>query len=108
MIFRLIKQAFIELLCFSKSLSRLASNPSHVKCVYLNNQQCMTQPTLNLHCNKYIKGLLYYLFAVNLDICMRSCNTLNNLSNKACVPSKTKDLSWSVFNLITGINELKI
>ena len=69
----------------------------------LNNQQCMTQPTLiNLHLNEYSQGLLYYPFAVNLDTC--SCNTPNDLSNRICVPNKTGDLNLNVFNMITGIN----
>ena len=33
--------------------------------------------------------------------------TLNDLSNKACIQSKTEDLNLSVFTLITGINESK-
>ena len=40
-----------------------------------------------------------------LDRCVGSCNTLNKLSNKACVPSKTEYLSIHVVNMITGINE---
>ena len=36
-----------------------------------------------------------------------SCNTLNDLSDKVCVPNKTKDLNLTVFNMITGINESK-
>ena len=44
---------------------------------------------------------------VKLDRCVGSCNTLNDLSNKVCVPNKTEDLNLSVFNMITGINELK-
>ena len=35
------------------------------------------------------------------------CNTLNDWSNKVCIPNKTNDLNLSVFNMITGINELK-
>ena len=42
-----------------------------------------------------------------LDRCFRSCNTLNELSNKLCFPNKTEDLNLSVFNMITGRNELK-
>ena len=34
-----------------------------------------------------------------------SCITLNDFSNKACVPRKTEDLSPSILNTITGINE---
>ena len=66
-----IKQVFIKFLCFNKSLSSIANTRDHVKCISLNNQQCMTQSTLiNLHPNKYIEGLCYYPFAVNLDRCM--------------------------------------
>ena len=45
---------------------------------------------------------------VNLDRCVQSCNTLNDLSNKVCVPNKTEYLNLNVFNLIAGVNELKI
>ena len=38
---------------------------------------------------------------------MESCNTLNNLLNRVCVPNKTEDLNLSVFNMITRINESK-
>ena len=57
----------------------------------LSNQKCMIQPTLfNLHRNEYSQDLQYYPFAVKLDRCVRSCNTLNNLSNKVFVPNKTR------------------
>ena len=66
----------------------------------------MTQPTLiNLHRNEYSQEFHYYPFAVKLDRCVRSCNTINDLSNKACVPNKTEDLNLNVFNMITGMNE---
>ena len=81
---------------------------NHRNSISLSNQKCMTQPTLiNLHPNKYSQEFDYYLFAVKLERCVGSCNTLNDLSNKLCVPSKTKDLNISVFNIITGINESK-
>ena len=44
---------------------------------------------------------------VDLDRCVGTCNTLNDLSNKVCVPNKTKDLNLSVFSMITGIKESK-
>ena len=77
--------------------------------MFLNNQKCTTQPTLvNLHLNEYTQGLCYYLFAVNLDRYVGSCNTLNDLSNNVCVPNKAEDLNRSAFNMISGINESKI
>ena len=47
------------------------------------------QPNLNkLYPNEYSKE-----FSVKLDRCTGSCNTLNGLSNKVCVPNKTVDLN---------------
>ena len=66
----------------------------------------MIQPTLiTLHVKEYRYKFHYYLFAVKLDRCVRICNTLNDLSNKVCVPNKTEDLNISVFNMITETNE---
>ena len=74
----------------------------------VGNQKCMTQPTLiNLHPNEYNQEFHYYPFAVKLDRCAGSCNTLNDSSNKVCVPNKTEELNLSAFNIITGINESK-
>ena len=52
-------------------------------------KQCQIQPTLiNLHPNEYDQELHYHPFAVKLDKCVGSCNTLNDLSNKVYVPKK--------------------
>ena len=68
----------------------------------------MIEPTLvNLHPNEYSQEFHYHLFAGKLDRFVGSCNTLNNLSNKVCLPNKTKDLNLSVSNMITGTNESK-
>ena len=100
--FGLIKKIFIGL------LTGIVSASNTRKCVLLNNQKYMTQPALiNLHPNEYSEEFHYYPFAVKLDRCVGSCNTLNVLFNKVCVPNKIEDLNLSVFNMITGINELK-
>ena len=107
--FRLIKQVFIALLSFSGFLASIVNNPGHTKFLSWNNQQCMIQLTLiNLHPNEYSEWLCYYTFAVNLDRYMGSCNTLNDLFNRVCLPSKSDDLNLSPFNMITEINESKI
>ena len=68
----------------------------------------MTQPTLiSLNPNKYSQELHYYLFVVNLVKYIGNLNTLNDLSNRICVPNKTEDLKIDIFNLITGINKSK-
>ena len=62
---------------------------------------------INLDSNEYSQEFDCYIFAVKLYRHFGSWNTLNNLSNKACVPNKTEDLNLSVLNMIAGINELK-
>ena len=98
----IIKKMFIVL------LSNIVNWSNHTKCALLNNQKCMTQHTLiNLHSNEYSQQFHYYPFAVKLDTCAECSNTLNDLSNKVCIPNKTEDLNLSVSNMITGINESK-
>ena len=50
----------------------------------------------------------YDQFEVRLHRRIGSFNTINDLSNKVCVPNKTQDLNLSVLNMIAGINESKI
>ena len=90
-------------------LTSLVNGSNHTKCILLNNQKCKVQPTLiNLHPDEYSQQLHYYPFAVKLDRCVGSFNTLNDLFNKAWVPIETEDLNIHVFNMITGQNESKI
>ena len=68
----------------------------------------MTQPTLiNLHPNEGSQGSHYYTFSANLHRFIANCNTLNDLSNRVCVPNKTENLNLSVFNMIIATNESK-
>ena len=89
-------------------LSSIVNVSDKAKCVSLNNQKYEIQTTIiSLHPNEYSEEFHYYPFVIKLDRCVRSCNTLNDLSNKVCVPNKTEDLNLSVFNMITGKNESK-
>ena len=71
-----------------------ASN--HTKWVSLSNQKCKTQPITFtiLHSNR--QELHYYPFAVTLEKCDGSSNTLDDLSDKLCVPYKIEDLNLIV------------
>ena len=90
-------------------LPNIVSPSNHRKCISLSSQKCLTQSTLiNLHPNEYCQEFHYYPFAIKLDRCIGSCNPLNGLSNKVCVPNETEDLNLSVFNMITEIYESKI
>ena len=44
---------------------------------------------------------------VSLGKCNGSCNAIDDLSTKICVPSETKDVNVKVFRMITRVNEVK-
>ena len=72
-------------------LTGLVNGSNYVKCVSLTNQKCTTQAALiNLHPNEYNQELHYYRSAVKLDICVGSCDTLNDLFNKYVFQIKQK------------------
>ena len=52
--------------------------------------------------------LKYYPFMVNLHKFSGSCNCVDDLSIKTCVPSITKDVNVKVFNMITNRTEVTI
>ena len=53
--FKLIQQ-MITASSFSRSFANIVNTPAPARCVSLNYQQYMTQPTLiNLHPNEYIE-----------------------------------------------------
>ena len=80
--------------------SNIVKGYNHIKRISLSNQ-CMIQPTvINLHPNEYSQEFHCYSFAVKLDKYVGSCNTLNKLSNKVCVPSKTEEVNLRVLNMI--------
>ena len=98
----LIKKKIIGL------LTGLVIASNYTKCMLLSNHKCTIQPTLiNLHPNEYSQEFPCYPFGVKLDKCVESCNILNDLWNKVCVPNKTEDLNLSKFSMITGTNESK-
>ena len=100
--FEIIKTMFIVL------LFNIVNASNHTKSVSLSNQKCKTQSTLiNLFPNEYSQEFHFYQFSFKLDRCVGSCDTLNDLSNKICIPNKSEDLNLSVFNMITRINESK-
>ena len=70
----------------------------------LNYEPCTTMLTL---IDSNLIKLNYYHFMVILDKCNGSCNAVDNLCTKICVPSETKDINVKVFNIITKINKVK-
>ena len=92
----IIKKMFIVI------LTNIVDASNRTKCASLSNQKSEFQPALiDLHPNEYSQESHYHPFPVKLDKCLGSCNTLNNLSNKVCVPNKTEDLNTYVFHNIS-------
>ena len=78
-------------------MASVVSASNYTKYVSWRNQLLEIQPTLiTLHCNEYNQKLHYYPFAVKLDRCVWSSNTLNDLSNKIFVPNYKEDLNLRV------------
>ena len=93
---------------FTVLLNNIVNGSNQTKCGSLSNQKYMTEPTfINLHQNESRQTSHNYSFMAKLDWCVGSCNTLNDLSNKVCVPNKTEDLNSSVMNMIKGKSESK-
>ena len=53
-------------------------------------EQSEMYDSIYLHPNEYSQEFHYHPFAIKLDRCAGSCNTLNDLSNKGCVQIKQK------------------
>ena len=93
---------------FMRLLISIVNASKHSNCVSLSNQKCEIQPVfINLHSNEYSQQFHYYPFTIELDKWVGSCDALNELSDKVCVPNKTENSNLNVFNMITGINEPK-
>ena len=89
-------------------LISIVNSTNHTKCVSLSNKKCIIRPTLiNLHTNKYNREFHFYPFAVKLDKCVWSCNTLNDLSIKVCSTTQNRRFKFMYVQHDYGTNELK-
>ena len=64
-----------------------------------------TATLIDLNPEEYSQWLRYYPFMVNVGRCNESCNILDDISGRICVPNKTENVNLSVLNMIIGINE---
>ena len=76
--FGFIKKMFIRLFIST------VNDSNHTKCIPINNQQCILLTNLFHILTNTVKDY------VNLDRYVGSCNTLNDLSKRICVPNKKK------------------
>ena len=99
MIFSFFKLRFVETLSVRTQLTSQSK-----KRISLNNQPSLVRSRLiDLNINE----LCYYLFLVSLDRYDECFNTLDDLSDRTCVPSKTEDANSKLFNLTLETNASK-
>ena len=69
-----------------------------LKCVSMNNQECKIRPEIiNVNSNEPS----FYPYSILTNKCSGSCNNINDLSAKLCVPDVIKDFNIKVFNLVS-------
>ena len=73
------------------------------KSMSLNNEPCITRAFL---IDLNFVDLEYYSFMISLDKCNGIFNSVDDLSTKKCVPSKTTHVNVKVLNMITNRNEV--
>ena len=73
-----------------------------LKCVLMSNQESKIKPeVININSNEP----LFYPYSILVDKCSGSCNNINDLYAKSCVPDVVKSLNFKVFNLMSRTNE---
>ena len=70
----------------------------------MNNEECKIRPEIiNINSN----GSLFYPYSILVKKCSGTCNNINNLYAKLCVPDVVKNMDFKVFNLISRTNETR-
>ena len=71
-------------------------------CISMNNQECKVRPEIiNVNSDEPI----FYPFSIKTSKCSGSCNNIDDLYAKMCVPGVVKNLNVKVFNAISRTNE---
>ena len=73
-------------------------------CISMNNQECNTRPqVVNINGD----GSVFFPFSIKPSKCSGSCNNINHLYEKVCVPDVVKNLNVKGFNLMSRTNETR-
>ena len=86
----------------ASSLSAAPLNAILLSCISMNNQDCTTRPqVINFNGDESV----FFPFNMETSNCSGSCNSINYLNAKICVPEIIKNLNVKVFNLMSRTNE---
>ena len=67
----------------------------------MNNQECKVRPEI-VHVNS--DEPVFFPFSIKRSKCTGSCNNINDLYAKLCVPDVVKNMDLKVFNLMSRTN----
>ena len=99
--FIFIKKVFFVGLTILSSFTSINS----LSCISMNNQECKARPEIiNVNCNNPV----FYPFSIKTSKYSSSCNNINDLYAKICVPDVAKDLNVKVFNLMSRLMKQRI
>ena len=84
-------------------LSTLTSVNS-LRCISTNNQECKVRPQI---VNVTSDEPVFFPFSIKTSRCSGSCNHLNDLYAKICIPNVLKYLNVKVFKLMSRTNETR-
>ena len=99
--FRFVKQIFVSaMMFFDCNISSVNSS----KCISMNNQECKVRPEI-ININSIES--LFYPYSIKINKCSCSCNNINNLYSKLCIPGVVKNMDVKVFDLMSITNETR-
>ena len=75
-----------------------------LECVSMNKQECKIRTKIiGINNNE----TLFWPYSIEVNKCSGSCNNINDLYAKLCVPDVVKNINAKVFNLIPRTNETR-
>ena len=96
-----VKQIFISaMMFFGCNLPSINS----LKCISMNNQECKIRPQI---VNVNSEEPVFFSFSIKTRKCSSSCNNINDLYAKLCVPDVVKNSNVRAFNLMSRTNETR-
>ena len=70
----------------------------------MTNRECKVRPEIvNVNSSEPV----FYHFSIKTSKCGGSCNNINDLYSKICIPDAVKKLNIKVFNLMSRTNETR-
>ena len=103
-VFGFIKKIFMTAIAFIGLNGYNAISLNEMKCVLMNSQECKVKlAMININTNES----LFYPYSVLVNKCSGSCNSINNLYAKLCVPDVVKNMNIKVFYLMSKTNETR-